>query len=128
MTEHGDDRPGSRAGNDRPAPTAHDEAISTTESAADSKAASAARLFDIRRIIGALFALYGLILLVVGLVDGDEASDQAAGIDINVWTGLGMLAVGLLFLLWMWRSPLEPPEPADDAAGDGRAGDDRPGG
>ena len=93
----------------------------------ETKSVTAARLFDIRRIIGALFALYGLILLGTGIVDGDEASEQAAGIDINVWTGLGMLVLGLLFLAWMWRSPLEPPEPAGEGAGtDG--GDHRPGG
>jgi protein-S-isoprenylcysteine O-methyltransferase Ste14 len=111
----------SDARDDRPAPTARDDAISTTESAADDRAASAARLFDIRRIIGALFVLYGVVLLVTGLLDGDEASEQAAGIDINVWTGLGMLAVGLAFLAWMWRSPLEPE--ADDG---GDRSEDRP--
>jgi hypothetical protein len=91
-----------------------DRAISSTEGAAGDKAATAARLFDIRRIIGGLFTLYGLILLVTGLVDGDDASKQAAGIDINIWTGIGMLVAGLLFLLWMRLNPVQPPEPADD--------------
>ncbi len=91
-----------------------DEAISSTEGAADESAASAARLFDIRRIIGGLFTLYGLILFVAGLVDGADASKKAAGIDINIWTGLGMLVLGLLFLLWMRLNPVEAPEPADD--------------
>jgi hypothetical protein len=91
-----------------------DEAIATTESAAEEKAATAARLFDIRRIIGGLFTLYGLILLGAGLLDGEDAEKQAAGIDINIWTGLGMLAMGLLFLLWMRLNPLREPEPKDD--------------
>ena len=91
-----------------------DDAIASTEGVAEDKAASAARLFDIRRIIGGLFVLYGLILLIVGLVDGEEASKQAAGIDINIWTGLGMLVAGLLFLLWMRLNPVQAPEPADD--------------
>jgi hypothetical protein len=90
-----------------------DDAIDSTEGAGD-KTATAARLFDIRRIIGGLFTLYGLILFVTGLVDGDEASKQAAGIDINIWTGIGMLVAGLLFLLWMRLNPVQPPEPADD--------------
>lgn len=90
-----------------------DKAISSTESAAQDKAASAARLFDIRRIIGGLFSLYGVILLVAGLLDGEDASKQAAGIDINIWTGLGMLVTGLLFLLWMRLNPVEAPDPAD---------------
>lgn len=91
-----------------------DNAIASTEGAAADKTATAARLFDIRRIIGGLFTLYGVILLVTGLVDGDDASKQAAGIDINVWTGIGMLVAGLLFLLWMRLNPVQPPEPADD--------------
>ena len=91
-----------------------DDAIASTPGAAGDKAASAARLFDIRRIIGGLFTLYGLILLITGVIDGDDASKQAAGIDINVWTGIGMLVAGLLFLLWMRLNPVQPPEPADD--------------
>jgi hypothetical protein len=89
--------------------TSDDAAIDQTEDAA-AGASSAARLFDIRRIIGGLFLLYGVVLFVAGIVDGEEASAQAAGIDINVWTGLGMAVTGLLFLAWMWRNPLD----ADD--------------
>ena len=91
-----------------------DDAIDSTESVAEDKAASAARLFDIRRIIGGLFVLYGVILLITGLVDGAAASKQAAGIDINIWTGLGMLVAGLLFLLWMRLNPVEAPKPTED--------------
>lgn len=91
-----------------------DDAIASTETVAEDKAASAARLFDIRRIIGGLFVLYGVILLITGLVDGAEASKQAAGIDINIWTGVGMLVAGLLFLLWMRLNPVQAPKPADD--------------
>jgi hypothetical protein len=82
-----------------------DDAIEQTEQAAADESA-AAKLFDIRRIIGGLFALYGVVLLVVGLVDGKAASNQAAGIDINIWTGLGMGLTGAFFLVWMWRRPL----------------------
>jgi hypothetical protein len=81
---------------------------------ADTETAKAAQLFDIRRIIGGLFTLYGLILFVAGLVDGPAASKKAGGIDINVWTGLGMLVVGLLMLVWMRLNPLQPPEPSQD--------------
>ena len=44
-------------------------------------------------------------MLGAGILDGSEASDKASGIDINVWTGIGMLALGLLMLLWMRLSP-----------------------
>ena len=97
-----------------------DSAISTTEGAADDKAATAARLFDIRRIIGGLFCLYGVILVIAGLVDGSDAKEKAAGIDINLWTGIGMLVVGLLLLLWMRLNPVAAPgggDREDDDAG-----------
>lgn len=71
--------------------------------------ASAARLFDIRRIIGGLFVLYGVAVTAAGIVDGAAAKKQAAGIDINLWTGLGMLALGLFFLAWMRLRPVAAP-------------------
>jgi hypothetical protein len=88
---------------------------------------SAARLFDVRRVIGALFTLYGVLVLGAGLLDGDDASKKASGIDINIWTGLGMLLLGILMLVWMKVSPPRIGGP-DDAADDGadRAGDERP--
>jgi hypothetical protein len=73
------------------------------------RSASAARLFDIRRIIGGLFSVYGVILVVAGLTDSDAARRQAQGIAINLWTGAAMLLVGLAFLLWLRLSPTPPP-------------------
>jgi hypothetical protein len=89
-----------------------DEIEQTTEAGS-----SASRLFDVRRVIGALFTLYGLLVLGAGIVDGSDASDKAAGIDINVWTGIGMLALGLFMLAWMVLSPTAV------AAKDGEEGD-----
>ena len=61
----------------------------------DSKrAAKAANLFDLRRIIGGLFIVYGILLTVLGLFDSQEEIDKAAGVNINLWAGLGMLVVG----------------------------------
>ena len=84
---------------------------------------AAARLFDIRRIIGGLFVLYGVMLFVAGLVDGADAKEQAADIDINVWTGLAMMAFGFFFLGWMWLRPLEAPAQDGAASDDGSEGD-----
>ncbi|MDH2424694.1 hypothetical protein [Sphaerisporangium sp. TRM90804] len=83
----------------------------------------AARLFDIRRIIGGLFVLYGLILTVAGLLDGDAAIAKAEGVRINLWMGVAMIAVGGVFLLWERLRPLEvtpasPDEPGPDSPGD----------
>src|SRR3954451_15225315 len=74
----------------------------------DEAKSSAAHLFDIRRVIGGLFTLYGVLVLVAGIVDGSAASKKAAGIDINLWTGIAMLVFGLLMLLWLVLSPSAP--------------------
>ncbi|MFH8796347.1 hypothetical protein [Streptomyces sp. NPDC017941] len=74
------------------------------------KSATAARLFDIRRIIGGLFVLYGVIVTIAGLTVSDADLDKAEGININLWTGLGMLALGLFFLIWLRLRPVTAPE------------------
>jgi hypothetical protein len=66
----------------------------------------AANLFDLRRIIGGLFVVYGLLLAVLGLFDSQEEIDKAAGVNINLWTGVGMLVFGLLMILWALTRPL----------------------
>jgi hypothetical protein len=72
----------------------------------------AANLFDLRRIIGALFVLYGIVLIIVGLGDSDAEIRKAAGVHINLWAGLGMLVLGLLFVAWALLRPLS--EQLDD--------------
>jgi hypothetical protein len=75
--------------------------------------ARAARLFDVRRVIGGLFTVYGVIVTILGIFDSQAEIDKAAGVRINLWIGLGMLALGLFFLLWQWLRPAEPPQPSD---------------
>ncbi|MGA5188378.1 hypothetical protein ACPCSL_17540 [Streptomyces griseoincarnatus] len=84
----------------------------------ETKSATAARLFDIRRIIGGLFVVYGVIVMIAGFNASDADIEKAAGVNINLWTGLGMLILGLLFLLWLWLRPTPPPPavPEDDDA------------
>ncbi|MFF0594412.1 hypothetical protein [Streptomyces antibioticus] len=78
----------------------------------EQKSETAARIFDLRRIIGGLFVLYGVILTITGLTDSDAEIDKAQGININLWTGLGMLALGLFFLAWLWLRPTSHPTPS----------------
>jgi hypothetical protein len=81
---------------------------------AEAPKSAAARLFDIRLLIGGLFTVYGVMLTVAGLFTSDSARHKADGININLWLGLGMLIVGLLFLLWRRLSPLRvEPNPTD---------------
>jgi hypothetical protein len=72
----------------------------------DDQVERAANLFDLRRIIGGLFVLYGVVLTIVGLTDSDAEIAKAAGVRINLWAGLGMLVMGGLFLLWAFARPL----------------------
>jgi len=74
----------------------------------DEEAARFTNRFDIRRIIGGLFVLYGVILTITGAVGSEEVKNKAAGININVWTGLGMLVFGLLMIAWALMRPVAP--------------------
>jgi hypothetical protein len=81
-------------------------------------------LLDLRRIIGGLLFLYGVILTIVGIVGSDESKTKAAGENVNLWTGLGLLLVGGLFILWSMLSPFEElDEFADDGGGSSDGGD-----
>ena len=73
-------------------------------------------LFDIRTVIGGLFAVYGVVCLVWGLVsftDADRA--KTGGINLNLWTGIGMLVLSAVFIGWTLARPLHPAEPTADA-------------
>jgi drug/metabolite transporter (DMT)-like permease len=73
-------------------------------------AVRAANRFDIRRIIGAVFALYGVVLVALGVFGAHHIKVKASGININLWTGLGMLVVSALMIGWALLRPvrLEP--------------------
>ena len=72
---------------------------------------AASKLFDLRYLIGGLFTLYGLMLTIAGFFTTAEDRAKAADININLWLGLMMLAVGIFFLVWARLSPQKPPEP-----------------
>lgn len=80
------------------------------------RAAKAARLFDIRRLIGGLFLIYGVILVILGLGESDASIAKSADINVNLYSGLGMLALAAVFIAWGLLRPLsgEPDEPAED--------------
>ncbi|MGN5635852.1 hypothetical protein [Streptomyces sp. AC154] len=81
----------------------------------EQKSATAARLFDIRRIIGGLFVVYGVIVTIAGISPSDADLKKAEGVHINLWTGLAMLVLGLFFLVWLKLRPAQPPAAAPDA-------------
>jgi hypothetical protein len=84
---------------------------------------TAARLFDVRTVIGGLFVVYGLLVGAAGIAPSAAALDKAQGVNINLWTGLGMLVLGLAFLLWLRLRPLGA---AREEPGAGQPGGDQP--
>ncbi|MEV3968243.1 hypothetical protein AB0K68_08905 [Streptomyces sp. NPDC050698] len=84
------------------------------------KSATAARLFDIRRIIGGLFVIYGVIVTIAGFTASDADIDKAEGVNINLWTGLGMLLLGVFFLVWLKLRPVAPAPPGVEPEDDDR--------
>lgn len=99
-----------------PAPTSQDSAGAPTRGSASS------RLFDLRDLIAGIFAVFGVALIVAGALDGPAELAKASGVRINLWTGIGMVALSAVFVAWrLWR-PLRredvPPAADRDAAGD----------
>jgi hypothetical protein len=81
----------------------------------------AANLFNIRRIIGGLFLLYGVVLFILGLGASDADVRRAAGINVNLWVGISLLVPAALFITWALMRPLGrelvEDEPAREHAG-----------
>ena len=76
------------------------------------RAARAANRFDIRRIIGGVFLVYSAILIVVGLVGSEAVKTKASDINVNLWTGLAMLAFGAFMVGWALLRPVADPRAA----------------
>ncbi|GEM35051.1 hypothetical protein NN3_60580 [Nocardia neocaledoniensis NBRC 108232] len=71
-------------------------------------------LFDIRTIIGALLGCYGVVLVITSLVqDSAEQAAKTGGLDVNLWAGLGMLGVAVVFIGWAALRPVQVPARPD---------------
>jgi hypothetical protein len=105
--------------NSDPGRQAREQIAKAEEAEARDRATGMASLFDLRMVIGGLLVLYGVILTVMGLFASDDAKAKAAGININLWAGLVILAGGAIFLAWAVLRPLR----AEDLQG---ADTDRP--
>ena len=64
------------------------------------------RRFDLRRIMGGLFLVYGVIVTIIGLVNNTSDMKKTGGIAINIWVGIGMLVLGALFVVWDRLAPV----------------------
>ncbi|MBB2985278.1 hypothetical protein [Terracoccus luteus] len=72
--------------------------------------------FDIRNFIGGLLGIYGVILTLMGLF-GDQELEKTGGMNANLWAGLALLVVSVVFIGWARLRPTIVPanvDPADD--------------
>jgi hypothetical protein len=86
----------------------------------EARAAKMANRFDIRRIIGGLFLLYSIVLIVTGLAGDHTVKNKASGINVDLYTGIGMLVVGILMIVWAVTRPVVPEPPETRGQGSGR--------
>ena len=82
--------------------------------------AKLANRFDIRRLIGGVFVVYGLILTALGIFGSSEVKNKAAGLNIDLWAGLGMLVFAGLMIAWALLRPVMPDPPEQRGRGSGR--------
>src|SRR5215207_4162895 len=67
----------------------------------------AAGAFDVRNVIAGLIGFYGVVLVVVGLVDnGGDALEKTDGFNANLWVGLAMIVFAVAFALWSRLRPI----------------------
>jgi hypothetical protein len=79
----------------------------------------AAGAFDVRNVIAGLIGFYGVVLVVLGLIDnGEEALKKAGGFNANLWVGLAMIIFAVAFALWTRLRPIVVEAP-DRSAADG---------
>ena len=77
---------------------------SATQGSGEKHAAGA---FDVRNVIAALIGFYGVVLVVVGLVDnGEDALEKTDGFNANLWVGIAMIIFAASFALWSRLRPI----------------------
>jgi hypothetical protein len=74
---------------------------------AQRRAETIAKIFDLRMFIGSLFIVFGIIVTLLGLTASRADINKAAGVNLSLWTGLIMLATGVVFVAWTLISPPE---------------------
>lgn len=87
-----------------PSTPTHGSAAGTDDAAARQHRHTAGA-FDIRNVIGALLGIYGVVLLAVEIFS-DDAGEATSDLSANLWAGVALLVVGLVFLAWARLRPL----------------------
>ena len=86
-----------------------------SKTATTTEAPHRAGTFDIRTFIALLIGVYGVVLVVAGLVGTSETElDKADGLNVNLIAGIGMVVVAAAFLAWARLRPVVVPEHVED--------------
>lgn len=64
---------------------------------------------DVRIPIGVMFTLFGVVLIVYGLVSDPAIYQRSLGINVNLWWGLVLLGFGLVMLALAYRATRQRP-------------------
>jgi hypothetical protein len=62
--------------------------------------------FDIRVFIASLIGIYGIVLVIAGLVQSDRQLVKTDNVNINLLAGIGMIIFSASFLLWAKLRPV----------------------
>ena len=83
----------------------------------DKKAKKTAGALDVRNIIGMLMAVYGVILVVLGIFS-DSTAAKTGDVNANLYTGLALLAAAAPSRRIPRLRPLVVPKDVEQEAGD----------
>lgn len=73
-----------------------------------------ARMLDLRTYICALFAIFGVTVTILGFFATPAELEKAAGMNINLYAGLSMIALSIVMGVWAIAVPPEVPQPSAD--------------
>jgi len=59
---------------------------------------------DVRIPIGGMFTIFGVVLMVYGLVSDKVMYERSLGINVNLWWGLVLLVFGSVMLWLAYRA------------------------
>ena len=62
--------------------------------------------FDLRRFLGMLFVIYGVLVTAMGIANPAADKAPTGGIPINLYAGVSMLVVGAAFFVWDHLAPV----------------------
>jgi hypothetical protein len=67
--------------------------------------------FDIRNFIAMLIGIYGIVLVIAGIIGSSAAQlHKSADLNINLFAGIGMVVVAGSFLIWARLRPVVVPD------------------